>query len=121
MSLIRAIPLKDFLSNSLSTSGTGTAFNLGTLSSGQYLYSAMHLTAVSTGRSLVMKVQAASSSGFGSPTDLKTFALTSARGSTWGSRVTVSTDLPWFRASWTLSTAASTAGSWTGLVYVGIR
>lgn len=123
MALIRAIPLKDFLATALSTSGNTVAANYTTQppTSGQKIYAALHLTAVSTGRTLVMTVQSASSSGFGSLTTEISFALTSERGSTWKTATAPSTDRPWRRATWVLSTAASTAGSWNGLVYFGFR
>ncbi len=125
MALIRAVPLKSFLETSLSTSGTGTAFNLGAATTGQYVYAAMHLTSASLGttaRMLVMAVQAASSSGFGAATTDFTFALSTDIGSTWPARLSgLSTDQVWWRASWTLSTAASTGGTWKGLVYMGIK
>jgi hypothetical protein len=123
MSLVRVVPLKEFLTSALSTTANGTAFQAGPLSTGQRLYAGLHLTSVSTGRALAVKVQSATSSSFGSPTDQFTFALSSARGSTWGTPLSnLSTDHAWFRASWTLSTAGgSTAGSWTGLVYMGVK
>lgn len=122
MALIRATPLKDFRATSLSTTDVTTGYQLGALTTGQKAYAALHLTSVSTGRSLVMIIQSATASGFGSPATRFTFALSSARGSTWGTPVTgLSTEHKWWRGSWTLSTAASTAGTWTGLVYMGIR
>jgi hypothetical protein len=125
VSLVRAIPIKDFLSaaNALSTTaaGTGTAFSTQPPDAGEALYAALHLSAVSTDRTLIMTVQAASSSGFSPLTTEITFSLTSARGSTWQRLAAPSTDRPWRRASWGLSTAASTAGSWQGLVWVGFK
>lgn len=123
MALIRAIALKNFLTNSLSTTdaSTGSIYSTVAPTSGQTLYAAMHLTAVSTGRTFVMTIQSASSSGFGTKTTEVSFTLTSAIGSTWASLASPSTDRPWRRANWTLSTAASTAGSWNGLVWFGLR
>jgi hypothetical protein len=124
MALIRATALKDFRVNPLTTTDVSTGYQVGQVGAGQKLYGGFHLTQASTGRPLVMSVQGATASGFGSPTTIFNFALSSARGSTWGSCSTgglASTELKWWRLSWSLSTAASTAGSWNGIGYIGIR
>jgi hypothetical protein len=123
MALVRACPLKDFTdtANPLSTTANGTALSTGVPSLGQKVYAALSLTVVSTGRTFAATVQSASSSGFGTPTTEFAFALTSAIGTTWLSLAAPSTDRPWRRARWVLSTVASTAGSWNGLIWVGIR
>jgi hypothetical protein len=129
MSLVRAIPIKDFRSaaNALSTTavGTGTAFSTQPPDAGEALYAALHLTGVSSedaaDRSLVMTVQAASSSGFSPLTTEITFSLTSARGSTWQRLASPSTDHPWRRANWTISTVGSTEGDYAGLVWIGFK
>lgn len=119
MALIRAVPLKNFLDTALSTTASGSAYSTVPPNTGQKLYAAMHLTGISTGRTLAMTVQSASSSGFGSLTTEISFALTSERGSTWKTLASPSTDRAWRRARWVLSTAASTAGTWNGLVWIG--
>lgn len=124
MALIRATALKDFRVNPLTTTDVSTGFQIGAVAPGQKVYAGFHLTQASTGRPLVMTVQGATSSAFGSPTAVFNFALSSARGSTWGACSTAgvaSTELKWWRLSWSLSTAASTAGSWNGIGYMGIR
>ena len=124
MPLVRASPLKDFRATALSTTDNSTAYALGTpLATGEKLYGALHLTAVSTARVLVMKIQSATASGFATPTDRITFTLTSEVGSTWGAPLSnVSTNAGWWRASWTLSTVGlTTGGTWKGLVWTGIR
>lgn len=121
MPLVRAVPLKNFLATALSTTAVGTAYSTAAPVSGQKVYGGMHLTAVSTGRTLIMTIQSASSSGFAAITTEITFALTSQIGSTWQSLDAPSTDRAWRRANWTLSTAASTAGTWTGLTWVGLQ
>lgn len=121
--LIRAVPLKDFLASALSTTAVGTAYSTVAPESGQRVFAGFHLTsasAASTARVLVVSVQSASSSGFTSPTAEITFALTSSEGSTW-SYATPSTDRQWRRALLTMSTAASTANTWKGLVWGGIK
>ena len=123
MALVRVVPLKDFLDTALSTGAAGTAYSTVFPQTGERLYSALHLTGVSTDRPFVMTVQAASSSGFAPLTTEITFTLTTVRGSTWQTLAAPSTDRPWRRANWALSTAVSTGtgGTWTGLVWIGLR
>ena len=119
MAIVRAIPIADFRATALSTS-QNVGYSTAPPNAGERLYAALHLTAVSTGRTFVGVVQAASSSG-GSYTNEITFALTSEVGSTWQTLAAPSTDRPWRRLGVTLSTAASTAGSWNGLAWIGFR
>jgi hypothetical protein len=121
MALVRTVPLKDFLASALSTTAVGTPHSTIAPTSTQSVYGLLHLTGVSTGRTFVGTIQAASSSGFGAVTTEFTFGtLSSAIGGVM-TAATGSTDRPWRRATWTLSTASSTAGSWTGFFGVGIR
>lgn len=121
MALVRAIPLKDFTatSNPLSTSGVGSVYSTQLPLAGQRAIGVLHLTGVSTGRTFAGTIQSASSSGFGTPTTEFVFALSSEVGSTWQTLASPSTDRAWRRAKWTLSTAASTGGTWNGLFWVG--
>lgn len=121
MALVRVVPLKDFLASALSTSFNGSAFSTDLPVSGQKLYGGLVLTTISTGRTFAGSIQSASSSGFGAVTTELQFALTSEVGSTWKAYATPSTDRPWRRCAATMSTAASTAGSWTGLLWAGIK
>ena len=122
MPLIKVTPLKDFRETALSTSANGSAYSTVAPVTGQFLYAALHLTAVSTGRTLVWSIQSASSSGFGSVTTELQFALSTVRGSTWKETSSLSTDRPWRRASWALSTSGgSTGGTWNGLIYAGLK
>jgi hypothetical protein len=124
MALVGVTALKDFRTNGLSTSDVSTGVQLGPLTATQKLYAGLALTAASLGttaRMLLMSIQAASSSGFGAASTPTQFALSTAQGAEWGVPVPVSTDLPWFRASWTLSTGSSTGGSWKGIVFAGIK
>lgn len=122
MALLRAIPLKNFLDTALSTTASGTALSTTPPESGQKAYGALHLTAVSTARTLVATVQAASSSGFGAITTEFAFAMTTERGSTFQVLNSPSTDRAWRRARWTMSTAGgSTGGSWNGFMWIGFR
>lgn len=123
MSVVRMTPLKEFLASALSTTDVTTGYNLGQLSSGQLIHGAWHLTSGygSTDRVIVAKIQTATASAFAAPSDRITFALSTAVGSTWGTPIAgASTEHLWYRASWTMSTAASTAGTWKGLIEVGI-
>lgn len=120
MALVRAVPIANFLNTALSTSQS-IGYSTAPPNAGETLYAALHLTAVSTGRTFLARVQSASSSGFGTLTTEITFALTSAIGSTWQSAASPSTDRPWRRLTVTLSTASSTAGTWNGLAWVGFR
>lgn len=121
--LVRAVPLIDFLATARSTTAIGTAYSTVAPVTGQRVFAALHLTsasAVSTARVLVGSIQAASSSGFSPLTTEIFFALTSSEGSTW-SYATPSTDRMWRRAALTMSTAASTANTWKGLIWAGIK
>jgi len=124
MGLVRASPLKDFRVTALSTTDVSTGYALGGgLTTGEKLYAALHLTAVSTSRVLVMTIQSATASAFAAPTTRFTFSLTSEVGSTWGTPVAnLSTEHKWWRANWTLSTVGlTTGGTWKGLVWAGMR
>lgn len=122
MALVKVTPLKDFRATALSTTANGTAYSTAAPVSGQRLYAGLHLTQVSTGRTFAGSVQSASSSGFGAVTTEAQFTLSSARGAAWVETSSISTDREWRRAAWALSTAAgSTAGSWKGLIYIGLR
>lgn len=123
MAIVRVAALKDFRANALSTSQNATAYDLGPLTASQKLVGFLHLTSeyASTGRILVGTIQGASSSGFGVVSTGFTFGLSTAIGSTWPAPVAVSTVLRYFRATVTMSTAASTGGTWKGLIGMGIQ
>lgn len=62
-----------------SSSGTGTAIQVGAVGTAQRMYANLHvLAATGTSPSVIVKVQSASTSGFGSPTDQITFASAAA-------------------------------------------
>jgi hypothetical protein len=126
MALVRAIPLKDASVNALSSGANGTAFDLSSmLTSGatQKLYAGIHVTTQSTD-SFQAFVQSASSSGFSAATTEFIFSAMTSRGAQWGSSAGLatvgSTDRPFFRTRWTLSTG-STAPSVKFLDWVSIR
>ena len=127
MALVRAVPLSNALASALSTTAVSTGYNVGAAIAGQKVYAALHVMptagsgATSTARVLSMVVQSASSSGFGGATARITFTLSTAQGAQWGTPVAPSTDHPWWRTSWTMSTVASTGGSWKWLVHMGLK
>ena len=124
MALVRAIPVLDFLATALSTTATGATYSTKPPNTGEAGFYGMHLTSVGAGtttRLLVATVQSASSSGFSPLTTEFTFSLTSSEGSTWGRLSAPSTDRMWRRAVVTMSTTASTANSWKGLIEYGFR
>ncbi len=122
MAIVRVAALKDFRANALSTSQNATAYDLGPLTAAQKLVGLFHLTCTNTTqRTLVATIQGASSSGFGVVSTGFTFGLSTAIGSTWPAPVTISTDLRYFRSAFVMSTAASTGGTWKGLVGMGIQ
>lgn len=123
MALVRVMPLKNFQTTSVSTTDVSTGYQMGGMTSGERMYAGLHLTCATLGttaRMLVMIIQSATASGFGSPTTRATFTRSTAIGAEWATPVAApSTENLWWRANWTLSTAASTGGTWKGLVYVG--
>ncbi len=125
MALVQMSALKDFRATALSTTDNGTAFQMGAPTSGQKLYAGLHLTSASLGttaRMLAMLIQSATASGFGSPATRVTFTRSTVLGAEWGTPVgSLSTEHTWWRAQWTLSTAASTGGTWKGLAWMGFK
>ena len=122
MALVRvATPLKDFRATALSTCSTGTQYNLGGLAATETLYGGIHITATSTQRSFLFAIQGASSSGTAVWTTVIAFAAPAGRSAEWQSTVAsvVSSSLIWWRGVWGASTAATTAGTWTGLAWMG--
>lgn len=124
MALIRASVLKDFRSSALSTTDNGSAYQLGAFTTGRQFYAGLHLTCVTLGttaRVLAMSIQSATASGFAAPSTRAQFALSTVYGAETVSPVSsLSTEHTWWRAVWSLSTAASTGGQWKGLVWMGV-
>lgn len=126
MALVRISALKDFRSAALSTTDVSTGYDFSTLfSAGQRIYGALHLTSVlggTTARVLDMRIQSATASGFGAAVDRITFTRSTAIGAQWGTPIAgPSTEHKWWRANWAMTTGASTAGTWKGLVHVGFK
>lgn len=97
--------------------GVGTAFNLGSVASGQTLYAALHVLTVSgTTPSLTARLESDDASGFLSPTTRLTFAAKTAAGSEWKTLAGPITDA-WWRVGFTIS---GTAPSFKFIVTAGI-
>lgn len=127
MALVRVVALKNFLSTSAplacSTNAAVTAYSTVGPNAGERLYAGLHLTAASTAATFAMTIQSASSSGFSVKTTEVVFTLSSTPASSWATvapGAALSTDRPWRRANWTISTSGGTA-TWNGLVWVGFR
>jgi hypothetical protein len=99
------------------TTGTGTARQLGAVASTQTLYGSLHVIAASgTSPTLDVIVQSDNASNFPSATSRLTFAQKTAIGSEWKTADGAITD-DWFRVSWTIG---GTNPSFTFVVAVGI-
>ena len=111
MALVRAVPLVNALASALSTTDVSTGYNFApSTAATQKVYAALHL---SSGFN--------STSGFGGAANRITFTLSTAQGAQWGTPGTATTDHPWWRASWTMSTTASTGGTWKFLTHFGLK
>lgn len=100
------------------SSGSGTARQLGAVAAGKSVYAALHvLSASGTTPSLTVKVQSDDNGSFTSATDRITFAAADATGDyEWSSAAGAITDDYW-RVTWTIS---GTTPSFTFGVVVGI-
>lgn len=91
-----------------SSGGNATAQNLGLLASGKIAYAALHITAISGGGTLTVKVQSDDGAGFPSATDRITFTAATVAGSEAKTLAgPVATDTYW-RANWTLTAGTAT-------------
>jgi hypothetical protein len=108
------------LNSTVSSSGNGTAYNLGQVSASQKLYAGIHVLSVSgTGTPTITgKIQSDNLEGFGSPTDRITFAAKTAIGSEWATPVSGAITDGWWRFNYTIS---GTNPSFLVLVVMGIQ
>lgn len=81
--------------NVSSTGATGTAFQLGAVGTGQYLYAAFHV--FSAGTTITAVLESDSDNTFASATTQMTFGPITAVGGTWGTRVTGPITDTWYR------------------------
>lgn len=77
------------------TGATGTAYELGAVSAGQYLYGAFHVFGAGTTITAVLESDADNT--FGSATTRITFGPITAVGGTWGARVAGAITDTWYR------------------------
>ncbi|OKK06417.1 hypothetical protein AMK26_10350 [Streptomyces sp. CB03234] len=100
-------------------SGSGTALNLGAVSSGQRLYAALHVLSVAgTTPSLTARIESDADASFASPTTVATFtAATAAGGEILRTDGTAITDTH-YRVAWTIT---GTNPSFMFAVSLGIR
>lgn len=84
--------------------GNGTAVQLGALSASQALYVAFHVLSIAgtSTPTITVKIQSASTSGFGTPNDQGTFTAATALG---GQTLKITGPITdtWWRAQWTIS------------------
>ena len=98
--------------------GTGTARNLGALSSNQKAYAALHVVAASgTTPTLDVTIESDDASGFASPLTRLTFAQVSATGHDWQELASPVTDT-WWRVKWTIG---GTSPSFDFAVVLGLQ
>jgi hypothetical protein len=105
------------LATARTSSGSGTARQLGAVAAGQRIYGALHVTAASgTAPNLVVKLQSSATEG-GSYVDRVTFSAATAAGANqFASTLGAITDT-WWRTNWTVS---GTGPSFTFGVSAGI-
>lgn len=96
-----------------STGATGTAQQLGSVASGQYLYAAFHEFAVGTTITGVLESNADNT--FGSPTTRVTFGPITTVGGTWGTRVAGPITDTWYRLRITAVTGSHTIACVAGI------
>lgn len=111
-----------FLHNAtVTTTGTGTAVQVGAVASGEIAYAALHVTDSSGdgSQTLDVTVESDDASGFGSPTTQMTFSqFTTSVGSGWQTAAGAITD-DWWRVSHTVGGTGSP--SFTYVVVLGIK
>ena len=102
----------------ITSSGTGTGFNLGAVASGQSLWAALHVLSVTgTTPSLMMAIQGDVSNSFPSPTSVLTFGAMTAPGALFASVPGPLTET-WYRGDWTIT---GTTPDFAFLLAMGIQ
>lgn len=106
--LLEVTCLKDASVNMETASQNWTAFNVGAVSSSQYLYAGVHfLEHQGTSPTLDVTIQSAAAQSFASPTTRVTFTQATAVGGQYATRVAGAITDTWWRATWTLGGSAS--------------
>ena len=109
----------EFSGSSLTTSGASNGHNLGAVSSGEYLYAALHVTSVSGADStLDVVVESDADNTFASPTTVGTFTQVGASASSELIQTAGPITDTWFRISYTIG---GTAPSYDFVVALGIK
>lgn len=120
--LVRGVVAEN--STALSTGLSATPHNLGTGTSTQKVYAALHAISVSSSAAVLdFTIQCAGSSGFSIfTTQLALNQITDTGGHTaqWKSTA-ASTDKNWYRLSITSTSTAVSAGSLNGIISIGIK
>ena len=107
------------LGNGVETSsGTGTAFQVGAVTASQKLYAALHVFATGGTPTLDVTVESDALEAFGSATTKITFAQKTAVGSEWATPVAGVIDDDWWRIAFTIGGGSP---SLTFIVTIGIR
>ena len=127
--LVKSIPIGNALSTALTTeaaSQTQTAYNLGHAATSEQLFGGWHVTALTTGFAATVSaiIQAASSSGFPVATTRMSFTALSTKGAAMPTAIqpsALSTDMPWYRAVFTVSTGTSTGASANALLWMAVQ
>lgn len=95
------------------TGATGTAFQLGAVASGQFLYGAFHEYAVGT--TITAVLESAPDNTFGAATTRITFGPITTVGGTWGARVAGAITDTWYRLRVTAITGTHTIACTAGI------
>jgi hypothetical protein len=99
------------------TTGNGTAYQLGAIALGKSLYAHSHMLSINAGN-VTITIESDDNGGFGTPTTRATFTAQTAIGGIFTTPVAGPITDDWWRAKWT---AAGGATSFKPLVAMGIR
>lgn len=95
------------------TGAIGTAYELGAVTAGQYLYGAVHCFAIGTSFTIV--IESDSDNTFGSATTRATIGSITATGGTWATRAAGAITDTWWRARVTAASGTSTVAVLAGI------
>jgi hypothetical protein len=117
--LVRATPLTNFLTTPLTSSNSGTIYNVGAVAAGQSLYGGMHITAISgtSTPTITMMIQSGATAGFIGPTVRMYLPATTTTDGVWGTPIAGPITDAYWRTTYTISGGSP---SFTGLVWMAI-
>ena len=101
----------------ISATTNGTAVNLGAQTTPKIVYLGVHVFALTGDRTVTLKLQSATASGFSSPTDRVSLSAITAAGSGFGSSSTATSNA-WWRV---VATLGGTTGSVTFAAFAAIQ